>query len=98
MSGYSTDTAEVKALRKRVEELEREVDETGTESLIAGYEQCLQDMRKIVDGVLETTWAQGPAEGLMLVLKRLEQKDVEVTTSLRRVPYDWLSRWEVKAS
>lgn len=83
-------------LHERIKELEGELaDALGPEVLQAGYDQCLEDMRNVTHGVIEVTWAAGPIEGLELVLRRLEHKDVPVTSPMG-VPHDWLSRWKVE--
>lgn len=82
----------------RIKELQRELSEAGDfglESLNAGYEQCLNDLQNIAHGVMEVVWAAGPAEGLALLLQRLEAKEIPVNSAMG-VPHDWLSRWEVK--
>jgi hypothetical protein len=85
----------IEELKARVKQLEYELNDVGTESLMAGYQQALDDMQNVAHGVIDVTWAAGPAEGLQLLLHRLEEKDVIVTSPLG-VPHDWLSRWEVR--
>jgi hypothetical protein len=82
---------EVTDLKARIKELESELNG----ALEDGYEQALFDMRNVAHGVIEVTWAAGPAEGLQLLMRRLEEKDVIVTSPMG-VPHDWLSRWEVR--
>lgn len=86
---------EIEQFRAKIKELKEIVDEyeDGT-VLMAGYNQCLTDLRNVVDGTLEITRAQGPAEGLSFLLDRLAEKDVIIDP--RRVPHDWLSRWKVE--
>lgn len=91
----STKEQEVEELKAKVRKLELEVRDVGIESLTAGYDQCLEDMRNVAHGVIDVCWAFGPAEALELLLRRLEWKDVLVTSPLG-VPHDWLSRWKVE--
>ena len=85
----------IEELKARVKQLEYELNEGHIESLMEGYNQALNDMRNVAHGVIDVTWAAGPAEGLQLLLHRLEEKDVIVTSPLG-VPHDWLSRWKVE--
>src|SRR5215207_5846890 len=87
--------SEVDDLKAYIKELENEVDDAHTFSLNAGYDKALEDMRNITHGVMEVTWAAGPVEGLGLLLRRLQEKDVPTDSQLG-VPHDWLSRWKVE--
>ena len=86
----------IKQLMQRVKELEEELDDANIENINAGYEQCLQDLQGIARDVMELVWARGPVEGLEVLLKRLEEKDVPVYLAMHAVPHDWLSRWKVE--
>ena len=88
----------IEKLHAKIKELEqknRDIVDSSLETLNAGYEQCLDDMRNVTHGVIEVTWASGPIEGLELLLRRLEHKDIEIYSPLG-VPHDWLSRWRVE--
>ena len=98
MTCYSTDTAEVKALREQIKELKIELASAldGTQ-LVQGYEQALWDMQEVTLGVMELTRVQGPIAGLELLLKRLEEKEVPILLPPSPgIPHDWLSRWKVE--
>jgi len=85
-------------LHAKIKELEaenREIVDNSIETLNAGYGQALDDMQNVTHGVIEVTWAAGPTEGLQLLLHRLGEKNVPVTSPLG-VPHDWLSRWDVR--
>ena len=90
-----TKERQIEELKARVKGLEAEVRDVRTESLMEGYNQALNAMRNVAHGVIDVTWAAGPVAGLELLLHRLKEKDVIVTSPLG-VPHDWLSRWKVE--
>ena len=92
--GYSTDTAEVKALRERVAELERDMEEQGEVILDAegarlGAVKELQQCHQAITEAVELTYRYGPTAGI----ERVAQIDVDRHPD---IPYDWLSRWKVE--
>jgi len=90
-----TEEAKLRAKIKELEQKNREIIDDSIETLNAGYSQAFDDMSGVTHGVMEVTWASGPAEGLTLILQRLQEKDVPTWTPTG-VPYDWLSRWKVE--
>jgi len=95
MSEVESEIAGLKAKIKELEQENREIVDSSLETLSAGYEQALTDIQHITHGVMEVTWAAGPVEGLGLLLRRLQEKDVPTDSPLG-VPHDWLSRWKVE--